>query len=71
MQEVKKETSSPTFSARIVITDAEKKIILIGNGDKGTMELFFTVLKRLEERMQKSEIFTGTFYEVEEKKKEN
>lgn len=69
--EVKVKQISPTFSVRIDIADTERKLAFIGEGDKQTAELFFRTLKRLSERMDNSESFTGTLYEMElEKDKE-
>ncbi len=64
-KELELKKTSPTFSVRIDITNTEKEITFIGNGDKYTSELFFKVLRRLEERMERSENYTETFYDVE------
>lgn len=64
-KEIEPKKSYPAFSARIDITAAGNEITFIGNGDKYVGELFFKVLKRLEERMKRCEEFTETFYDVD------
>ena len=56
--EIKNKEISPNFSVRIDIACADKKLAFTGEGDKETSELFFSVLKRLSQRMQKSEYLT-------------
>lgn len=63
--EVKVKQISPAFSVRIDIADAERKLAFTGEGDKETAELFFRTLKRLSERMENAQSFTGTLYEME------
>lgn len=65
-KEIETKTISPTFSARIDITDAERKITCIGNGDKETSELLLKVLKRLKNRMNNSELFTELVWKLEQ-----
>ncbi|MCI8352045.1 MAG: hypothetical protein HFJ58_00180 [Clostridia bacterium] len=64
-KEIEPKKTSPTFSVRIDITAAENEITFIGNGDKYAGELFLKVLRRLEERMKRSEEYTETFYDVD------
>lgn len=63
--EINLKKSSPAFSVQINITDTEKEITFTGNGDEDTIKLFLTVLRRLEKRMDKSEIFTKSFYDMD------
>lgn len=65
MHEIKDKESSPTFSVQIDITDTERKLIFIGNGDRETSELFFKTLKKLSERLEKSDSFMKPLYEIE------
>lgn len=64
-KEIEPKKTSPAFSVRVNITDAEKEITFIGNGDKYAGELFFTVLRRLEERMERTGEYTKTFYDMD------
>lgn len=63
--EIKNKEISPNFSVRIDIACADKKLVFTGEGDKETGELFFCVLKRLSQRMEKSQALTEPLYELE------
>ena len=62
---IKNKEISPNFSVRIDIACADKKLVFTGKGDEETGELFFSVLKRLAQRMQKSEYLVEPLYELE------
>lgn len=63
--EIESKKNSPAFSVRINITDTEKEIVFTGSGNEDTVKLFLTVLRRLEKRMDKSEIFEKSFYDMD------
>lgn len=60
-----KETISPTFNARVTITNAEEKLTFDFCGDNETSELFMTVLKRLSQRMKNSDSYKEPSYEMD------
>lgn len=58
-------TNPQTFSVRIDITDAERKLTFTGAGDEETKQMFFRALRRLSQRIGESDFLKEPIYQLE------
>ena len=58
-------TNPQTFSVRIDITDAERKLTFTGTGDDETKQMFLRALRRLSQRIGESDFLKEPIYQLE------
>ena len=68
---VSKQTNPQTFSVRIDITDAERKLTFTGTGDEETKQMFLKTIRRLSQRIENSNFLIEPIYKLEMEESQN